>query len=623
MTYSTELYHFGIKGQRWGVRRFQNSDGTLTADGRKRYKAYKKDYKEYNKLNRHVSAAQKHLKEEGVMLDRVRDKYLKENKNYQKEMRKSSGLFGLKGAEKADKVAKAQVELEKKAKDYETAAGNYGVAKKITNEDTRALKKHVDGMIRAYGKGSINELQTKTVKMGQNKLQKMLQGAPKSIIFNKGRETEEFIKTGKTLADMPLIGNLYTANYIGNRELDLQRSRIEKSENKATRNFKNNPEYLKDDSFKGVSSYKTPNPGKVAVAGAGKVAKGAANAAKKVSKKFGGKPLANPYVDKTKSDIDAARKQANDSKKAYANDKKQAKDAAKQQKAYEDRIAKIAYDNAKKASKQSSKPKSSVKSKALGAALTVAGAGLAGAAGPLGAFAAKQGIKAYTKRKTKKKIQSWFGHSATYNIRYKDTMTNRTDELYHYGVLGMRWGVRKNKYGEYSSKAAASQMKADAAKTKFGKHVHGDRAKDFKYMAETSKAMSKSTGLKGRIKAKYGFEANQRYGETQASKLDVRAKDSKLKINRAAASANAYNIRSAAASMKKVHNEKTFNNKVKKLLTESLRDRPIETIGGRHITSGKRLVDTIIMNVGDSIVPPVGSAYGLYQEFKGYSKNRH
>ena len=30
------LMHHGIKGQRWGIRRFQNKDGTLTAAGRKR-----------------------------------------------------------------------------------------------------------------------------------------------------------------------------------------------------------------------------------------------------------------------------------------------------------------------------------------------------------------------------------------------------------------------------------------------------------------------------------------------------------------------------------------------------------------------------------------------------------
>lgn len=31
-----ELYHHGIKGMRWGVRRFQNPDGTLTAAGKRR-----------------------------------------------------------------------------------------------------------------------------------------------------------------------------------------------------------------------------------------------------------------------------------------------------------------------------------------------------------------------------------------------------------------------------------------------------------------------------------------------------------------------------------------------------------------------------------------------------------
>lgn len=32
-----ELYHHGIKGQKWGVRRYQNADGSLTSAGKKRY----------------------------------------------------------------------------------------------------------------------------------------------------------------------------------------------------------------------------------------------------------------------------------------------------------------------------------------------------------------------------------------------------------------------------------------------------------------------------------------------------------------------------------------------------------------------------------------------------------
>lgn len=34
---SQYLQHWGIKGMKWGVRRFQNKDGSLTPDGRKRY----------------------------------------------------------------------------------------------------------------------------------------------------------------------------------------------------------------------------------------------------------------------------------------------------------------------------------------------------------------------------------------------------------------------------------------------------------------------------------------------------------------------------------------------------------------------------------------------------------
>ena len=61
MTYEYQQYleHHGIKGQKWGKRRYQNEDGSLTEEGRKRYgvltssqldelfrKSNRQDYKE-------------------------------------------------------------------------------------------------------------------------------------------------------------------------------------------------------------------------------------------------------------------------------------------------------------------------------------------------------------------------------------------------------------------------------------------------------------------------------------------------------------------------------------------------------------------------------------------------
>lgn len=44
------LAHHGIKGQRWGIRHYQNEDGTLTAEGKKLY------YQKINAANNQLKA---------------------------------------------------------------------------------------------------------------------------------------------------------------------------------------------------------------------------------------------------------------------------------------------------------------------------------------------------------------------------------------------------------------------------------------------------------------------------------------------------------------------------------------------------------------------------------------
>ena len=52
--YADYLAHHGIKGQKWGVRRFQDEDGSLTSQGKKRYENLTpRQRSQYNTLHPH------------------------------------------------------------------------------------------------------------------------------------------------------------------------------------------------------------------------------------------------------------------------------------------------------------------------------------------------------------------------------------------------------------------------------------------------------------------------------------------------------------------------------------------------------------------------------------------
>ena len=86
-----ELYHHGIKGQKWGIRRFQNLDGTRTAAGKKRYS----DDAVNNGIPTKATSMKERRRMSGAELDRriSRLKKEKELKQLEKDVRDDGRIF--------------------------------------------------------------------------------------------------------------------------------------------------------------------------------------------------------------------------------------------------------------------------------------------------------------------------------------------------------------------------------------------------------------------------------------------------------------------------------------------------------------------------------------------------
>lgn len=88
-----ELYHHGVKGMKWGVRRYQNADGTLTTRGKKKYAK--------KILNEHVNRANLHLANSKT--------------STAKKMKSGRGATGQEMLDEVNRaVVKAQREIDKK-----------------------------------------------------------------------------------------------------------------------------------------------------------------------------------------------------------------------------------------------------------------------------------------------------------------------------------------------------------------------------------------------------------------------------------------------------------------------------------------------------------------------------
>ena len=69
-----ELYHYGIKGQKWGVRRFQNKDGSLTPAGKQKYGSKENFDKQYPEdVKKSINKAKSGMSKAGGAVKKAQD----------------------------------------------------------------------------------------------------------------------------------------------------------------------------------------------------------------------------------------------------------------------------------------------------------------------------------------------------------------------------------------------------------------------------------------------------------------------------------------------------------------------------------------------------------------------
>lgn len=104
------LMHHGIKGQRWGVRRFENANGTLTAAGKARYDGDKVSSKEKNAFSMKAAGHKALAKVYGIN----EKTYAKSNKTLS-SMNKAAKEEQLEKAANAQKMANAKRDEKERA----------------------------------------------------------------------------------------------------------------------------------------------------------------------------------------------------------------------------------------------------------------------------------------------------------------------------------------------------------------------------------------------------------------------------------------------------------------------------------------------------------------------------
>lgn len=185
------LKHEGVKGMHWGVRRYQNSDGSLTPEGRRHYSNLKQAYKDAQREGSYAAYNYKRSSKEA-------NNYLK------RAVRKAGSLDNLSDAQ-LKKLRKKQAMAEYFKEDYEK---KYQKARELT-----------DAAKDQYGRLSVRDLKTRSANINGQKVDLITN----SVV--RGRDVANYLASQFVVDnDDRLVENINhrptNRNYKRNRYLD-------------------------------------------------------------------------------------------------------------------------------------------------------------------------------------------------------------------------------------------------------------------------------------------------------------------------------------------------------------------------------------------------------------------
>ena len=183
------------------------------------------------------------------------------------------------------------------------------------------------------------------------------------------------------------------------------------------------------------------------------------------------------------------------------------------------------------------------------------------------------------------------------------------NELYHYGVPGMRWGHRKApdtssgsskpRYGSeeyYRNKANRAVARISTSKTRLGKNFNNLRAYNNTVnanIASKKASLGKEKNILKKIDSIYGHGANAVRQNANADYYQRKSEYSKTRLGKTMNEAKAFNEKSAAKANEKLHNSSSIKEYGKNFV-DSMSTRKIKTWSGRTTTVGKQMVDQLL-----------------------------